>query len=84
MADIQLATAENRRRKEKEEETTGQKNIISASDTQGGHNETACRRNVDIMNELGIEKDTVNVSGVADCCILTMSLTYTAPLIHAR
>jgi len=43
MVDIQSATAEIRRGKKKrkideEEETTGQKNTMSASATQGGHN----------------------------------------------
>jgi len=45
MVDIQSATVEIRRRKKEgkkiEEETTGQKNIMSASATQGGHKNIA-------------------------------------------
>jgi len=40
MVDIQSATAEIRR-EIKKKETTGQKYIMSASATQGGHNYTA-------------------------------------------
>jgi len=44
MVDIQSATAEIRRGKKKEDRKQQDKNIMSASATQGGHNNSKVRR----------------------------------------
>jgi len=47
MANIQTATADIRRGKENIAETTGQKNIMSASATQGGHKKKKKKRKLE-------------------------------------
>ena len=63
MVDIQSATAEIRRGKKKERKKKQDKNIMSASATQGGHNERDESQTDDVRRDVVPRRPAVAVGG---------------------